>query len=219
MKLSEIANPNEPIKKFLEFLGTDLKFELSDDEGISYSCQGYGIPHTDETREIKTLFRISNTGKISIPAKYDDFTILTAGRRGDWAFPLELFDEAHLSNTIYHFSIIAHRGFMKFNSFEQLPNVNNFLFSGDCELRSFVGVEKLTHLKHIQYAGYQDIHAGLLRLLKAPALVGIDVPINTENKDLQTATKIVSSHLANGRSVPECQQELIEEGLQKYAKL
>lgn len=71
-------------------------------------------------------------------------------------------------------------------------------------------------LYHIHFDNC-EVNCGLLSLLKVTSLKTL-VP-DVADKDFANACNIVTHHLRSDRNVPECQQELIEEGLQQYAKL
>lgn len=90
-------------------------------------------------------------------------------------------------------------------------------------IESFKGIDKISNLQAIGFSStcqFAD-DVGLLRLLKCKSLEFIEFnpgDFIKANLKIADALLIVQSHLKT-KNVPECQQELIEEGLQRYAKL
>jgi hypothetical protein len=112
----------------------------------------------------------------------------------------------------------------KFSSFEHFP----------AEVGKDVGLSsnKFTTLHDIhkfvkRINGYivltdNNITECMLGLLMIDGLMGIDVDANKSNKDFLNASEIINTYLPNtdGRKgVVECQRELIEAGLEEFAKL
>lgn len=82
---------------------------------------------------------------------------------------------------------------------------------------SFAGIDKLTNLKRLAFeCDTIWIKGGVLRLLKCPSLT--EVKLESYDDSLENLQNIINKHLKN-KNIPECQQELIEEELQEYAKL
>lgn len=68
------------------------------------------------------------------------------------------------------------------------------------------------------YLDASDVRCGMLSVLKLPKLWNFYTN-KSYDEGLWKAVQIINNQLNHGRNIPECQQELIEEGLQEYAKL
>lgn len=113
-------------------------------------------------------------------------------------------------------------GGMIIDDFEQFPKMVPKLSMTDMvTIKSFRGIDKLTKLRVISIdTESMIVDCGLLRLLKIPSLkrIVLNRRDDTKNK-FDSAMSIVFKHFEGDREVAECQQELIEAGLQEYAKL
>lgn len=87
-----------------------------------------------------------------------------------------------------------------------------------CKIHSFKFPAKMFQNKTEMSFVDCQIPDGLLSLLKIENLNKLTAS-QFKNEKLLEALKIVTEHLQGSRDIPECQQELIEAGLQEYAKL
>lgn len=106
------------------------------------------------------------------------------------------------------------------DDFSEMFDCENLRIRG-CDVKSFKGVESLNKLKilHLRIPD-AGIDCGLLRLIKCKGLTYVNISSSrakTESK-CEHLTEIINKHLET-HNVPECQQDLIEAGLQEYAKL
>lgn len=115
------------------------------------------------------------------------------------------------------------------HDFQKMPDANELVFSG-AKIASFKGIETMTNLNGLDI--YQcTLDCGLLRLLKCASLKKLVATRPqyssgdggyrnvSDNKEFTKALNIVEKHLKGHRDVLECQEELIDAGLDEYAKL
>lgn len=105
-------------------------------------------------------------------------------------------------------------------SFQKMPNVKELRF-GRATIKSFKGIEKLSNLEIIDFSSgaFMIEGGGLLSLLKAPKLRKFDIGIYaTFEHDVMIALQIIEKHLKD-KDIAECAEELIDAGLDEYAKL
>lgn len=115
----------------------------------------------------------------------------------------------------------SHKQRLVLKDFTELPKMISALNLYGVEIKSFKGIESLPLLKEISFAGGLTeclIEVGVLRLLKTLSLSRIIVFNGGLDHETTEAMMIINAHLTND-DVPECQQHLIEAGLQQFAKL
>lgn len=143
--------------------------------------------------------------------------VLTVKGRQDKTYD-GIFPCANLRLTSLKGSPESAKGYYCFNneltSLEGIPSVilGNLLANKN-KLTSLQGIHK--QIKHITgTANFEDnpIKSHVLGLLKINGLTRVWL----DNKTLQW---ILNKHLANNRDIFACQEELIEEGLETFAKL
>lgn len=122
-----------------------------------------------------------------------------------------------------------------FEDFTKIPNVVE-LGIGGSTIKSWKGCSKLTRTQHLLITDeYCRFRGGLLEILKMPSLRELEIERfpragekdengeeyedDDDNAKGYAALKIIAKYVESGKNVPECQQELIEEGFQEYAKL
>lgn len=110
---------------------------------------------------------------------------------------------------------------LEMDDWATFPNVPSVLLANSLHnkfvINSLKNIDKLDKIRIIRVgSGELEINCGLLKLLKMPELKAINV--GNPDEKVEKAFKIINSHLKD-RDVPECQQELIEEGLQEFATL
>lgn len=104
------------------------------------------------------------------------------------------------------------------NDFTKIPNLAALTFSA-CNIKSLKGIDKLNHVRKIWLHDVK-LEGGLLRLLKMPNLEMFNLTRLSTDEKTERALDILEKHInSEERDVPECQQELIEAGLQEFAKL
>lgn len=122
------------------------------------------------------------------------------------------FANCELKSVYYHYlskvepdDIIDTVELLGFNT-SDIPQISKF-------------ASRMTKLTNFQIFNCKKI-PGVLALLKIPTLEEINFAIVGPDMDkLRKLTEIMMRHLKGERDIPECQQELIEEGLEEYAKL
>lgn len=103
-------------------------------------------------------------------------------------------------------------------NFECIPSAIEHLSLSATIVKTLKGIEDLHYLTSFSVSHNTEFNCGLLRLLKCPVLTYVGNSGKDVDKKLQDALDIIKKHLKD-KNIPECQQELIEEGLQEYAKL
>lgn len=105
--------------------------------------------------------------------------------------------------------------------FNEIPNAKvEIELWGAIVIKSFQGIEKNT-ITSFMLSEQTVVKCGLLRLLKMPNLKFVPYfgkDAKGETTELGKAMAIIRKHMKE-KNIPECQQELIEEGFQQYAKL
>lgn len=109
-------------------------------------------------------------------------------------------------------------------NFVDFPNAIYLLINGkSTTIKSFKGIEHLSNLHTLKISDVIDIDCGVLRILKSQALalniLNVTARATERAKEYNKLSDIMNKHLFGDRNVAECQQELIEEGLQEFAKL
>lgn len=109
-------------------------------------------------------------------------------------------------------------------SWDELPTSLRVIRLSGLHVETFKNVERLENMSTLYVEGHQHgtiITCGLLRLLKCPKLIRINYTPTIERR-LRDALWIVESYLTvdgSERDIIACQSELIERGLEEYAKL
>lgn len=153
---------------------------------------------------------------------------------------LREFESMHFGSNDWDYTFV-HRvefSYYKIKDFSLIPNIHELSFQ-KCKIESFKGIENLTNLMELHLAAdLTEPGAGFLRLLKCKSLKSVDFynkfsvdpmpewnyeadsPYSKEAKRRGDLHRILNRYLKEStRSIPDCQQELIEEGLQEFAKL
>lgn len=106
-----------------------------------------------------------------------------------------------------------------FDNFEDLPNVKKLAFR-DCTFKSLKGIENKSILRVIQF-GAKDpedmFDCGVLRLLKAPDLQNC-TSLSGGDPKMGKLCSIIDDHFQH-RDMVEAQSDLIDAGLEEFAKL
>lgn len=184
-----------------------------------YKLQAAGSPTVSNLYELNKLLDVS---KLKLHPEISSLTVaatsLNDGVEGFyWPFGETNLDVLHICNHIGYGQGCDH---LLLKSWDEIPsNVVNLRVDG-MKIITLKGIEQMSVMKTLYFCGGNTpciVEGGLLRLLKLPALESV-CTISMGDPQLTDALDIVQSHLVN-RNVPECQQELIEAGLQEYAKL
>jgi hypothetical protein len=121
---------------------------------------------------------------------------------------------------LQRFALAAHiSGSVELESFEDLPNCREIDMVRNVIIKSFKGIEKLTHCKSLTIDDSKLAEGcGLLSILKASNLKNFYIDEWTNQED-QEAFKILLRHFNGSRNVADCMDDLMEAGFKKYAKL
>lgn len=143
-----------------------------------------------------------------------DVTINMKGQ--DWNCPFE----SNLWEPDQFGMQLSNVKFAKGKKLKNIPNVGTLAFH-HCEIETFeVDGKPLNKVEHLEIQAHTKVNCGLLKLLKRkdyPALEGMSVA--GSDKRLAQAAKILNTYLMQDGDIVEFQTELIDEGLDEYAKL
>lgn len=109
-------------------------------------------------------------------------------------------------------------GSVELESFDDMPNCRDIDMVRNVIIKSFKGIEKLTHCRSLTINESTLAEGcGLLGILKASNLKNFYIDEWTNEED-QEAFKILMRHFNGSRNVADCMDELMEAGFKKYAK-
>lgn len=103
------------------------------------------------------------------------------------------------------------------DDWSQFFDAEEIYLHGRCQIKSWNGLEKIKvdKLEMFDVDEDSDIDCGMLKLFKT-SIKKLD--LETKNKEMSRAAKIVAKHIQGERNIADCMDDLIAAGLKKYAK-
>lgn len=205
-------NTEEQNKERFEKWFRDTFNSLLFEKGRSYnSNEGVSYAHTlNHEADISDVLKAIDLSDLSVRPAYHTCVIeMRPGASFDWILKVD----DRLENVQFEGKSI-----WTLPNFTNVPNTRRFnMFRGN--ISSFKDIEK-REIEELVLHDSVNVDCGILRLLKPKLLVEVKYYNDDEDSPTSRAFSILNKLRNDGEStVADLQQELIEEGLQEFAKL